>query len=396
MIKVGVGKSQEKDSYQAGALACQEAFADTNSEADFLIVFASSVFDQSQMLSGVRSVGKDTPLIGCTTAGEITNEGPAKDHSVVVMATKSDSLKFYPGVGENIKDSPRKAGQTLAKNIQKQTKKLSTFFMLPDVLAGNGSDIVRGVLDVLGENFPAVGGAAGDDFKFKQTYQYLNDKIYTGAVVGAGLSGNFKWGVGVKHGWLPVGLPMIATKSEGSVLHELDNKPAISVYEDYFGPKKAQELKKDTLAKLAITYPLGIQIPQSEELLIRDPLSVDENGSITCAAEVPQGSEVRLMIGSREEAVKMAKIAAENAIKQLDKAKPKAVIIFNCIARNKLFGEHSKEEINAIQEVIGQETPLAGFYTYGEQAPINGEVKDIKKCQTSFHNETIVIFALAE
>jgi hypothetical protein len=267
--------------------------------------------------------------------------------------------------------------------------------MLPDVLNGNGAEIVRGVLESLGEHFPVVGGASGDDFQFKKTFQYLNDKVYTDTVAGLGITGDFKIGIGVKHGWIPVGEPMRVTKSEGGVLHEVNGKPAIQIYEDYFGKEEAAVLKTETLAKLAITYPIGLKVEGNEELLIRDPLSVDQNGSITCAAEVPEGADIRLMIGSIEEAVKVAKLAASNALAQLDGAKPKAIIVFNCIARNKLFGQRSGEEINAIQEVLGRDVPLIGFYTYGEQAPMNGEVKNINQCNSAFHNETVVIAALA-
>jgi hypothetical protein len=100
------------------------------------------------------------------------------------------------------------------------------------------------------------------------------------------------------------------------------------------------------------------------------------------------------MIGSTEEAVKVAREAAQNALDQLDGATPKAIIIFNCIARNKLFGDRSGEEINAIQDVLGRDIPLIGFYTYGEQAPLGGEVRNINKCNPAFHNETVVIAVL--
>jgi hypothetical protein len=139
-----------------------------------------------------------------------------------------------------------------------------------------------------------------------------------------------------------------------------------------------------------------MKVSGSDELLIRDPITVNEQGSITCAAEIPEGSEIRLMVGSRDEAVKVAKLAAENAVSQLEGSKPKAVIIFNCIARNKLFGEKSGDEISAIQEAIGSDVPLIGFYTYGEQAPLGGEVRNIEKCNSAFHNETVVICVLAD
>ena len=398
-ITAGVGISQGVDAYTVGANACQDALDHLgNKEPSALIVFSSSEYDQKKMLQGVRSVSPMGTLVGCSTAGEITGEGPAKRHSVVVMALKSDDVSFFAGVGEHIADGPRVAGKVAADAVKKQAPngKLDAFFMLPDVLVGNGAEIVRGVLESLGDHFPVVGGAAGDDFEFKKTFQYLDKEVYSGSVIGFGLSGNFKLGIGVKHGWIPVGTPKKVTKSEGSTLHELDGMPAIKIYEDYFGTERAAELRTETLAKLAITYPLGMRVPGSEELLIRDPITVDEGGSITCAAEIPQGSEIRLMVGSRDEAVKVARVAAESALSQLEGGMPKAIIIFNCIARSKLFGERSGEEIDAIQEVLGRDVPLIGFYTYGEQAPLGGEVRNINKCNPAFHNETVVICVLGD
>lgn len=396
-LRSSVGVSYGDDSFLAGASACQDAMNRLGTKPDVVIVFASSKFSQEEMLKGVRSISGDALLVGSSTAGEISTAGPTDRNSIVVMVMSAPSIKFFAGISATpVSKGPREAGKSVADIIKTESgDALKSFIMFPDVLNGNGAEIVRGVLASLGNHFPVVGGASGDDFQFKKTYQYLNDTVHTDSVVGLGMTGDFKIGIGVKHGWIPVGVPMKVTKSEGGVLHEVDGKPAIKIYEDYFGEEEAAALKTETLAKLAITYPIGLRVEGSDELLIRDPLSVDAKGSITCAAELPEGSDIRLMIGSVEEAIKVAKLAAQNALEQLDGELPQAIIIFNCIGRNKLFGQRSGEEISAIQEVLGRDVPLIGFYTYGEQAPMNGEVKNIEKCNSAFHNETVVIAALA-
>jgi hypothetical protein len=394
-IRASVGlsqMSQDIDPYVVGANACQNALDQLKEKPDLLIVFASVQYDQKKMIEGVRSVAPDSLLVGCSTSGEITTNGPTK-HSVAVMAIKSPKIKYFASIDENVSANPRLAGKSVADKVKAQVGKevLKSFMMFPDVLAGNGADMVRGILDSLGEHFPVVGGAPGDDFLFKQTYQYINDNVYSGSIVGLGMTGEFKIGIGVKHGWIPIAEPMIVTKSEGAVVHEINGAPAIKVYEDYFGKEEASVLRTEALARLVITYPLGMKVAGSDELLIRDPITVDDKGSITCAAEIPQGSEVRLMVGGREKAIKAAQTAAQNAMEQLEENEPKAIIIFNCIAREKLFGTRSGEEIDAIQEVVGKEVPIIGFYTYGEQAPLGGEVKNIEQCNSVFHNETAVI-----
>ena len=397
-INAGVGLSKEKDSFEAGYEACKKALKNMGSEKpDLTVVVASVSFDQEQVLKGVRDANDKTPVIGCSDAGEITNDGPNKN-AVAVMTIASDQLTFYTGLGRNIDKGAREAGRAVAKEIkEKATQPLKAFVMFPDVLTGNGADIVRGVLDTLGEHFPVVGGAAGDDFLFEKTYEYMDDEVVSGAVAGVGIAGEFSMGVGVRHGWIPIGVPMKVTKSEGSVVHELDNRPAISIYEDYFG-EKASELRKEPLARMAITYPLGIKIPDLDEYLIRDPITVDDNGAITCAAEIPEGSEIRLMIGSKEKAIEAAQDAAKKLMKDFEEqgSTPKLVLMFNCIAREKLFGQAAKDEIQAVMEIIGKDVPLLGFYTYGEQAPVGGEIRDSAKINSRFYNETIVLFAIGE
>ena len=397
-IYAGVGLSKQQDAYQAGYEACKQAIEKSGSKKpDLTVVFSSVSFEQAEVLKGVREASNNASLIGCTDAGEITNEGPSKN-SVGVMAIASDQINFYVGLGKDVKKGAREAGRAVAKEIKEKAKEpLKAFIMFPDVLTGNGADIVRGVLDVLGEHFPVVGGAAGDDFLFQKTYEYRDGEVVSGAVGGVGLAGKFSMGAGVRHGWIPIGVPMKVTKSEGSVVHELDGRPALSIYEDYFGDK-AGDLRKEPLARMAITYPLGIKLPGMEEYLIRDPITVDEKGAITCAAEIPEGSEIRLMIGSKEKAVEDAEDAARKLTRDFEKAgtRPKLVLMFNCIAREKLFAQKANDEIQAVMNIIGQDVPLLGFYTYGEQAPIGGEVHDLEKCSPRFYNETVVMFAIGE
>lgn len=397
-IYAGVGSSRNSDSYQAGYEATKLAIQKAGGkDPDFVVAFASVSFDQDKLVGGIHEASGQAAFIGCSSAGEITNEGPTTK-SVGVIAVKADNIKFTTGLGKDVKKGAREAGQAVAREVVGRAPEPPTaFLMLPDVLTGNGADIVRGVLDVLGPHFPVVGGAAGDDFLFQKTYQYRDGVAETGAVAGAGLSGKFSMGIGVRHGWIPIGIPMKVTKSEGAVVHELDGRPAVSIYEDYFG-QRAEELRKEPLAKMAITYPLGLKVPDIDEYLIRDPITVDEKGSITCAAEIPEGSEIRLMIGSKEKAVEAAQDAAEKLMKEFetDKTKPKFVLMFNCIAREKLFGQKAADEIKAVMKIIGPQVPLLGFYTYGEQAPIGGEIRNKDKCNPRFYNETVVMFAVGE
>ncbi len=399
-IFASAGSSHESDSFTAGATAsriAREGLKDATPSFGF--VFASTKFDQQEMLRGVYSIAPDVTFIGCSSAGEITNSGPLKDPSVVVMMVAGgDALSFAPGIGTNIKAGEFNAGAALANSILARAGEapLTGCIMFSDGLAGNGAEIVRGALSVLGDDFPLVGGSAGDDFEFKKTYQYWNGKPHTGDTVGVGLSGDFVFGVGVKHGWGVLGRPAKVTKSENSVVYEIDGKPAFEHYEKYFGAQRAKQLREGNLAQFAVLYPLGIKSKETDDYLLRAPFSVDANGAITCTSEIPEGSEVRIMMGTRKSAIDMARTAAKQALAALGDKKPKAIFIFNCIARRRLLGDDGGLEIAAIQDVLGKDVPLVGLYTYGEQAPLDGIVRHMERCNNVFHNETVVIYAIGE
>lgn len=394
MITSGVGKSNNADAYKAGQEACQLAVNNVGGETNLLIVFSSVTLDQNKMLEGVNNIAKGALVVGCSDSGEITNEGPCSGY-VTVMAIVSDQINFAAGVGQNVGADSFKAGQEAADNMKKElSDKPMLAISFLEGLTGNGAAIVRGIQSSLGEHFPIIGGSAGDDFAFKKTFVYYKDQVLNDAAVILGLTGNFSWGMGVKHGWQPIGLPMKATKSEGAVLKELDGKPALTIYEDYFG-KKAEELIKEPIAKMAYTYPLGMSVEGSSELLIRDVVIANQKGEITCAAEIPEGSEVRLMLSDFDKAISAAKEAAENALNQMDGNKPKAIIIFDCMARRKLLGLQAGDEINEIKKIFCNNIPLIGFYTYGEQAPLGGVINP-EKCYSVFHNETMCLLTLGE
>lgn len=406
MIDVGVGWSDDEDSFKAGKDAAERALEEMGKKEPLLtLVFSSVKFDLVKMLEGIRSVIK-TPLIGCSDAGEITNQGP-RTGSVAVMGIHSEKIKVTTGIGRKINEDARKAGQESVisgiKPMESEFKATTQLFLrsktgfltltpysliiLPDGLTGNGADVVRGVTDVVGPYFPVVGGSAGDDLKLEKTYQFYNNEVCTDSVVSALLYSDFVSGFGVRHGWHPVGKSMVVTKSEKNIIYEIDGKPAIRAYESYFEEK----IEERALGRKFAVNSLGIPAWEGEYRL-RWPLIKREDGSIVCAAEIPQDSVVRIMAGTEESAIEAAKIAANEAMTKagVESAEDVAAcIIFDCISRKQLLGKDAYKEIDAIKGIVGKNTPMIGFYTYGEQAPTYG-------APTGFHNQTVVIYIIAK
>lgn len=389
---IGIGSSGISDSFRAGQGAAAQALQSIGQRNPTLVlVFGSARFDQETLLKGVTSLTRQALLVGCSTAGEILPTGPVR-RQVVVMTIASDTLQAATGLGLGLSQNPRQAGREAA--VQAHQANLSNphcFLMFPDGLTGNGAEAIRGIQDVLGLSFPIAGGSAADDFGFNRSYQYFGNRVCTNAVAGVLLAGQISVGIGAKHGWQPLGKPRRVTKALANIVQELDGHSAVNLYETYFG-RAAASLKSETLADMSIVYPLGMPIPGEEEYLLRNVLKVDRDGSVVYAGEMPEGSQVRLMMGSKARALEAARRAAEQAALEIAPRPCRFGLIFSSCSRARLFGRGLDREIRAIQEVLGQAAPLAGFYTYGEQAPLSAAGF---RGRSYFHNETLVVVAVS-
>jgi hypothetical protein len=394
-----VGESNHTDPLTAGREAAKTAWQQiNNSPVALCLLFASSRYQShhAAILSGAKSMIGDAPLIGCTTSGEITPTGPKRRSTVVLLIRRSEEWTVTTGFATGLDQNARQSGHELARLARASYEQAGgppdrqLFLIFPDGLRGNGSDLLRGIQEIFGTGFPIIGGSAGDDFAFSQTFQFHSDRAITDSVVGALFGGNIVIGVGTRHGWKPLGKPRVVTSARSNMVIAIDQQPAARLYESYFG-SEARNLLGDRLDRLTALYPLGIATDSEEGYLIRSALRLLPDGSLLCNAEVSPGSEVRLMMATRETVIEAARIAAQQAKDRLRGAKAFCAIVLASASRQQFLGRRASDELQAVRDVLGAETPTVGFYTYGEQSPM---AMDRGQGTAHFHNESIVILAL--
>jgi len=391
---VGVGRSSAPESFTAGCDAATQALGGREA-AGVLLVFGSTRFDHRRLLEGVTSVAGDTPLVGGTTAGEISS-AEFSTRSVVVMALSSDTLSFTTGIGKDMSRDEAACGVALVEDIRRQTSldDALSLLVLPNGMGGDGVKVIEGLHSALGPNIEIVGGYLGDDERFESTFQYHDGKVYKDAIPGLLFSGQgFRTGVGVRSGFASIGNRFYCTQAKGNVVGQFDEERALDVYKEFLG----EELSKK-LPGVCLEYPFGlidekVSIRGKEYFQLRCGLSVDhERGTISLAASIPEGSPITLTTASRGDIINGARLAAEQAQESLAGAKPQAVLMFSCVGRKLVLGRRTQEEVSAVRSVLGEDVPLLGFYTYGEIGPIDKMQGEL--AATRFHNETVVVWAL--
>jgi hypothetical protein len=205
------------------------------------------------------------------------------------------------------------------------------------------------------------------------------------------------FGLGVKHGWKPLGKPHQVTAARANIVKSIDGEPAAKIYEDYLACDMAR-LKKD-LSRLSVSYPIGVFIPGEEEYLLRNIIKIEEDGSLLCQGNVPNESLIRLMISTKEtcldatrQAVEEAQQTLANPIIKFSREKTsKLALAFISVKRLGLLRRDAKKECEIIRNVLEPSTQLIGIYTYGEMAPLK---TSSYKGQIYFHNQTVSILII--
>ncbi len=377
------------DAAALGRQAAAEARAHLGADPILGLVFATSKLDLVALAAGIAEALGDAPVIGCSSAGEFVTDR-ISDGGVALALLWSDEIGVSVGIGEGLRANTARAVRQLCAELQRDVTTPAppgathrSVFLLSDGMAGNGEGLVDTISMELGAGVTLVGGAAGDDAAFKETFVLLGRRVVRDAAVAAELRSRKKVGVGVHHGWCAASAPGTVTRAEGGRLIEIDGRPAIELYRRY-AEKLGVTLTPANQNQFVFTHELGIVL-MNDELKVRAPLSVNDDGSIHCAAEVPVGQQVRIVEGDHDAIVAAARTAAEHARRAIGEQPAAGAIVFDCVARKLVLGDAFRREVEAFQEVV--RAPVMGFNTYGEIARVRGQL-------SGFHNTTAVVAVL--
>ncbi len=357
--------------------------------ANLVLVFSSvKRFKEGKLQAALKNRYPTAQIIGCTTSGEISQNG-VFDDSIQITAIQWQKViqRVAQSKSSNMQDSFETA-VNLAKQLKADT--LRTVLVISDGLNVNGSELISGFQSVLGDT-PIIGGLAGDGGAFVKTLQLFNDTISDHMVIAVGLYGDaLVTASGALGGWRPYGPPRKVTRSEKNVVYELDGKPALSLYQMYIGAAFSKDLPGSGLK-----FPLAIIEEGKRDVeKIRTLLAIDpKENSLTFAGNVEEGETVRLCQTNHDRLVEGAGGAANLVLDGLDANKtnqPGLALCVSCVGRKGVMAEQVEDEVKLVQQILGAQTNVTGFYSYGEIAPRPNTTDSV------LHNQTMTIGYLSE
>jgi len=378
-VALRVGTSTNSDASSAAREAVVAARSGCESPV-FALVFATLDHRCEDIAAAVSASLGSIPWAGCSTPGLLTQVGFLRS-GVAVGIIDAKAVKVGIGLSPLDAFSGREAGRVaataaLASLPAPPTHRGRAMVLLCDSRDAASTDVVRGASAVAGAGVAWAGGGTG-----ATGVQFFNGKCHVHTALAIAFDFPSRAGTGIHHGWVPFGPPAMITAASGTVVRQLEYQNAFDTYRTIV-EGSGESVTRETFAAFSMAHPLGI--PQATgEHLIRDPMLVEPDGSIRCAAEVPDGALVRVMRGTPDALIAAAGKAAELA--RDDTAGPLGgAFIFDCVSRFGVLGDAIDLELAAFKGAFGEGVPFLGCLSYGE-------VGAFGSCVPQFHNKTAIV-----
>ena len=346
----------------------------TNS-SNILIQVFTGICEKSYingLIDNIKSLLPNSVIIGSTTDGEILNDNVSQYKTVLAISVfeKTKLLSF----SSNAKENTTQTANSLISKIDKNTD-LKLLITFGDGLNINGEKYVR-AFENYDNSLVIVGGLAGDNAQFKNTYVFTQDGIVEKGVVAVGLyNPDLIVNTNYSFGWNSIGKYLKITSSKENVVYTINNIPAAKIYEKYLGMDIYNKLPST-----GIEFPLIIKKDSMQ--IARAVVGKNDDDSLVFAGDINEGESVQFGFGNAHEIV-ANRLKIANDI--LDKPS-ESIFVYSCMARKYLLDKSSSVELNPLAQIA----PLSGFFTYGEI------FHDSKISKNEFLNQTLTTVSISE
>ena len=392
MLKFYSGSTSVVNSRNAVTDCLDRAFNESEYDCDLVIFHTTMGHDFNQILDEFKKLLPNAQVIGCTCAGIIGTEGPNEAmKSLAIMAVKGTDFEVtYVEniIGSNSYD----VSVGLAKELKEKDLDPNMLLFLASGIDIAADRAIEGIESVFGGETPIIGGTSSDNMKAISNFQFIDGKIFQrGAILIAFTDPSLSIHSLGSHGFNPVGMPMVVTKSEGNRIYELDNRPAWDVYTERLGlTPKATLAEVLPVGAAAIKLKSELADDFGDSHILRAITKKEDDGSFYLPVDCHEGTKIELTMRDEDKIFDNLDKMLDRLVSTFKGKEPVAVFHTDCGARGRLMlNRVLKDEIvGKMQNPIcnNKTVPWLGMYGFGEFTPIAGK--------NQFHNYTSSLYVV--
>jgi hypothetical protein len=346
------------------------------------IVFCSSKQDFKEISWIFNNCGID--LLGCTTAGEITDDTLSDESiSCLLMDISKEKYRlcFIKNTGGVVE-----TGEAL-RQFAKDSFENAAMIVCSAGIMNDGEQVVAGLKKGQNKEIPIFGGLAGDDLQILNTHIFTRNE-YCNNGMAAIVFDNDKVEINglATSGWEALGTENTVTQAKGNTIYTINNEPALDFFIRFFGDKEDMDVKGKPISTVSAQYPLQVMREDTDYAVLRSPIYGDEDKrSLTLVGSIKEGDKFRFSISPGIEVID--KTIAEFETFKNEKQDIDALLLFSCKGRHAALGPFIEDEIKGIYDLW--QKPMIGFLSYGEIGNMGNGI-----CE--FHNETCCLVTIKE
>lgn len=189
-------------------------------------------------------------------------------------------------------------------------------------------------------------------------------------------------GAALDHGYDAPKDIVTATATEGNRVIGIDWRPAFEVYREQVRGLYHVDLNRENFYEYATHFPFGILLANND-VVVRIPVVLEDDGSLFCVGEVPANSMLTLLHAPRIDAVRSVNRLAALLREGFDGVGERHLLTFYCAGRHLHFGADSRRELDCLREET-RAPGLVGALSLGEIGSLSPWGYPL------FHNATLV------
>ncbi len=255
-----------------------------------------------------------------------------------------------------------------------------TLFLIFDAMVPNIASILDALYLLLADRVAYAGVNAGSESFQPIPCLFDENRVVTDGVLCLLLPG--RQGAAIDHGYLAPKEIITATSTVGNHILSIDWRPAFEVYQEQVRHLYHVDLTAENFYEYASHFPLGMVLANNE-LLVRIPVVLAEDGSLFCVGEVPANAMLTLLYAPQVDSVRS--VNRLNLILQKDFGSlgNRDLLLFYCAGRRLHLGDDAPKELQLLAKATGA-THVVGALSLGEIGSLNNWGYPL------FHNATLV------
>ncbi|MCV2869579.1 FIST C-terminal domain-containing protein [Defluviimonas sp. WL0002] len=323
-----------------------------------VFLFAASEADARSLPDRAAEAFAGTPVVGCTTAGEICSEGYAEGEIVALalpsahFATETILVPdLYRLEAEHLTGALIRARQRLARAHPGWQGEFA--FLMVDGLSIREDELAAALAPGLGP-VPLFGGSAGDGTRFRETFVFHERRALQDAAVLTFVRTACPVKVFSLDHLRPTRARMVVTEADPArrIVRQINAEPAAFEYARLLGKDPAQ-LTTFTFA----AHPVVVRIGGRHH--VRSIQRMMPNGDLVFFSAIDEGLVLTLA-----EPQDMVQHLEQELRRLTEPGAPAAILACDCILRR--IEAQDRQMFGQISDLL-RDNRVVGFSTYGEQ-----------------------------